>query len=251
MLRHRRSQQVGFTLVELLVVIAIIGVLVALLLPAVQAAREAARRAQCLNNCRQIGLATHNYHDTRQELPPSRIVDGWLTWAGLILPYIEQSNIGDQVLLRHKYDDQPQVVKETPVATYLCPSRTHDEILAVGTRNHVPDIGVKGDYAAVSSTFFTINETREYFDGAIVVPKLVDDGDGDSRTTDYKSLTSFKRITDGLSNTMMILRELIVDGSERYSIYDGDDNHRHYSGHREAMAPQCSCRNESSRILAT
>jgi prepilin-type N-terminal cleavage/methylation domain-containing protein len=85
--RHR-----GFTLVELLVVIAIIGILVALLLPAVQSAREAARRTQCSNNIRQIALASHNFHDTHLFLPPAFIGDnsdtpnGWATWGALILP---------------------------------------------------------------------------------------------------------------------------------------------------------------------
>lgn len=89
---QRRS---AFTLVELLVVIAIIGVLVALLLPAVQAAREAARRSQCTNNLRQLGLALHNHHDTFNVLPFAR--SGGrpqsISWAPLIMPYIEQNNL--------------------------------------------------------------------------------------------------------------------------------------------------------------
>jgi prepilin-type N-terminal cleavage/methylation domain-containing protein len=95
---HRVRRQRAFTLVELLVVIAIIGVLVALLLPAVQAAREAARRTQCLNNLKQIGLAIQNYHGVRNEIPPSRLPCHHGTWAALLWPYLEQSNIAQRWL---------------------------------------------------------------------------------------------------------------------------------------------------------
>src|SRR5438045_1403178 len=86
----------AFTLVELLVVIAIIGVLVALLLPAVQAAREAARRMRCQNNLKQIGIASHNFHDTIGELPRAYSPVTGLSWHVNILPYIEQQNLYSQ-----------------------------------------------------------------------------------------------------------------------------------------------------------
>ena len=97
--RARKPKQWGFTLVELLVVIAIIGVLVALLLPAVQAAREAARRTQCSNNLKQLGLALHNFHDTYNKLPVGTHDDDnrsfcWRTW---ILPYVEQTAMYNQL----------------------------------------------------------------------------------------------------------------------------------------------------------
>src|SRR6188474_2683919 len=86
----------AFTLVELLVVIAIIGVLVALLLPAVQAAREAARRMSCSNNLKQLSLALHNYEDTHKTLPPAGIDSNQMSWTVLLLPYMEQKPLYDQ-----------------------------------------------------------------------------------------------------------------------------------------------------------
>jgi prepilin-type N-terminal cleavage/methylation domain-containing protein/prepilin-type processing-associated H-X9-DG protein len=96
---QRRGERSGFTLVELLVVIAIIGVLVALLLPAVQAAREAARRSDCSNKLKQLGIALHNCHDTYNSFPPGMVDDdtGTFGWAVAILPFMEQKPLYDQI----------------------------------------------------------------------------------------------------------------------------------------------------------
>ena len=124
----------GFTLVELLVVIAIIGILIALLLPAVQAAREAARRMQCSNNMKQIGLALHMYHDTHNVMPPAGIkVNGRYRggWSVTILAHSEQSGILDSLAFPeyHYYSDRNKFAAMTPVPMFLCPSQgeTHTQ----------------------------------------------------------------------------------------------------------------------------
>jgi prepilin-type N-terminal cleavage/methylation domain-containing protein/prepilin-type processing-associated H-X9-DG protein len=113
----------GFTLVELLVVIAIIGVLVALLLPAVQAAREAARRTQCTNNLKQLVLACHNYMDSNKVFPPGMNNHG-LSGFVMMLPYIEQTAVYDQIAARNfsfrPWDAEPATT--TTISTFLCPS---------------------------------------------------------------------------------------------------------------------------------
>jgi len=131
----------GFTLVELLVVIAIIGVLVALLLPAVQAAREAARRAQCNNNLRQLGLALHNYHDVNQWFPMNYrpVAGGTYSWMQAILPFIEQQNMYSQLTLGGTVAlaNNTQVAN-TPIKTYRCPS---DGLLKNGLLSGASDGG--------------------------------------------------------------------------------------------------------------
>lgn len=110
----QRAPTRGFTLVELLVVIAIIGVLVALLLPAVQAAREAARRSQCSNNLKQIGLAFQNHHSTLNAFPPGAVLLEGSAWSADILPYIEQNNVFDQLTIGKRGEDKNQWAHNTP-----------------------------------------------------------------------------------------------------------------------------------------
>ena len=127
------ARRTGFTLVELLVVIAIIGVLVGMLLPAVQQVREAARRTQCANNQRQIGLAFQNHHSAQMKFPPG--VTDWrpffggdtsnrnLAWSVFLLPYMEQQNVFDQLDLSLAYDHPDNLAGGAVVIeTFLCPS---------------------------------------------------------------------------------------------------------------------------------
>jgi len=125
----------GFTLVELLVVIAIIGVLMGLLLPAVQYAREASRNAACRNNLRQIGLATMNFETAQKAFPPARIYQKQVgapgldcggtepSWMVRILPYIEQDNFYNQWDLSKPYRDHDPSITANPLPLYLCPTR--------------------------------------------------------------------------------------------------------------------------------
>src|SRR5262245_62985892 len=125
----------AFTLVELLVVIAIIGVLVALLLPAVQSARESARRGQCTNNLKQIGIAVHNYDDVWKALPPGCYHGVFGTWVLHILPFMEQTSLQQQYVnsggiqtFRNggiRYGGAQNLpVTTTQIKAYVCPSET-------------------------------------------------------------------------------------------------------------------------------
>jgi prepilin-type N-terminal cleavage/methylation domain-containing protein/prepilin-type processing-associated H-X9-DG protein len=121
-----RIARTGFTLVEVLVVIAIIGILVAFLLPAIQAAREAARRSQCQNNLKQIGVAVQNHHDARRVFPMGRngINQFAVSWAFFILPYMEETAIYNSwVPTVEVYKPQNDATMRTPIETYACPSR--------------------------------------------------------------------------------------------------------------------------------
>lgn len=130
-------QRSAFTLVELLVVIAIIGILVGLLLPAVQAAREAARRMQCSNNLKQMGLALHNYESASKRFPPSAVIDFSVTstanngsWGvhGRILPFLEQGNLYNEVDLTSAWDNQLSI-DQLKLAVYSCPSDAKGDIV--------------------------------------------------------------------------------------------------------------------------
>lgn len=139
-----RSPRHAFTLVELLVVIAVIGVIVALLLPAVQAAREAARRTSCSNNLKQIGLGIHNYAGTMKCLPPVGCYPpGWLgdSWSAQarILPYMEQQDLQNRANLDISYSAVVNLpVTRSRIPSYLCPSEVRDMERPDGAITHYP-----------------------------------------------------------------------------------------------------------------
>jgi prepilin-type N-terminal cleavage/methylation domain-containing protein len=177
----------GFTLIELLVVIAIIAVLIALLLPAVQQAREAARRTQCKNNLKQIGLALHNYHDTYTVFPPAGSYRvnvtqsaGWSVQARL-LPYIDQANLQNLIDFSLGYSVQPRV---TPVRVpvFMCPSEVNDRAYVDGSITYYP-----GNYAANYGEWFIWNPTNNSMGTGAFGPN---------------SKTSTRDFTDGTSNTL-------------------------------------------------
>jgi prepilin-type N-terminal cleavage/methylation domain-containing protein len=190
-MRHSKRRLSAFTLVELLVVIAIIGILVGLLLPAVQAAREAARRMQCSNNLRQIGLATQNYTDAHRAVPPfvcmAPGVSGTWSVHARILPYMEQQNLHTSIDFQYNYSDlvnapQHGDVSKSKVPSYVCPSEIRAEP-RIGTRQtHFPL-----NYAANCGTWFVFDAaSRRVGNGPFVVNRR----------------TTLAAITDGLSNTI-------------------------------------------------
>lgn len=222
----RRSRRQGFTLIELLVVIAVIAVLLAMLLPAVQKVREAAARAVCANNLKQIGLAVHLYHDTINLLPPGRR-DPNGTWAVYILPYLEENALADKWVLTKSYHTQSAEARQTSVKTYFCPARrvpggvsTDGDVSDGGGGGHIP--GALADYASCSGDN---TGTADYWwgtppaNGALITTYDWNTG----RTREV----SFVDITDGLSQTLLIgekhvPRDQFGRGSWDCSTYNGD-----------------------------
>ncbi|MBA2115214.1 DUF1559 domain-containing protein [Bremerella alba] len=220
---HSKPRQ-GFTLVELLVVIAIIGVLIALLLPAVQQAREAARRMQCTNNLKQMGLALHNHHDTYGVFPAglksvsNRDASGgskdWanrhgLSWQTLVLPFIEQQSLYEEI---RDENDNFDVYKDrfswwttgtnwgrVAIDGYMCPSCPMEEMNPNRSDN------AKSNYKAVNGS---------------MIPGDLGTDDAAYRTDASKfngtfwlnSETSFRDMTDGTSNTVMVAEQ---DGAQK------------------------------------
>ena len=223
----------AFTLIELLVVIAIIGVLVALLLPAVQSARESARRIHCQNNLKQLGLAVSMFHDTRKCLPPARFATrpneppayncalDQPSWTVHIMPFMEQENLYRKFDVFDSFEIAPKEVRQQPLNYLVCPTRRSldmavgettfvDERLPCGcggTSSRVP-AGALGDYAAnhgdVSSG--AIGESTDFYYGGngtgsiISVRPLCNGG----WAYDWVDKLKLANLFDGTSNTFLV-----------------------------------------------
>jgi prepilin-type N-terminal cleavage/methylation domain-containing protein len=201
----------GFTLVELLVVIAIIGILVALLLPAVQAAREAARRMQCSNNLKQIALGLHNYADTFQVFPsgwsePTAATREAWGWSAMMLPYVEQGSLHQQMRVAQgnmadnllSANWQPVVAGlVTPLTAFMCPSdsgyqnrgqvhndRRFNGAAGYAAHNYIPGVSNYMGNAGHNTARLNVEENTGIFFG--------------------NSRISFKDIRDGTSNTFAV-----------------------------------------------
>jgi prepilin-type N-terminal cleavage/methylation domain-containing protein len=242
----------AFTLVELLVVIAIIGVLVALLLPAVQAARESARRAQCSNHLKQLGLAVHGFEDVNKVLPPARMDNyGGVTWAVFILPYLEQNAFYQQWDINRWYYDQGpngNITRQTQLKIFYCPSRRRS--LNVSQNNDVPEIpfsgapgnvnvpGSLGDYAScngdtdadfiIAPNGALIQTLLTYTTGQVnpTPAGQVPCSGSPCVVQTWKSRTRIANITDGTSNTLVIGEKFVRLSSygfnEDTALFNGD-----------------------------
>lgn len=193
------NRRAGFTLIELLVVIAIMSVLIALLLPAVQAAREAARRTQCKNNLKQQGLAFLNIESAKGGFPPRRTTSSPKNgWAPYLLSYLEQKPLGDQYDLKLDFYAAPnQPLIRVPLAVFLCPSTPGTREIVVIDQNNVATgaIGAAGDY-------FAANSVDAYWWPADRRTAAADTLNSTAlRDNQFQKLAN---ITDGLSNTLLI-----------------------------------------------
>jgi prepilin-type processing-associated H-X9-DG protein len=223
--------------VELLVVIAIIGVLIALLLPAVQAAREAARRMQCTNNQKQVVLAMHNYHDTQQSFPWGTRGATMGTWAVQVLPFIEKNQIAVEYDWNFMFAQNPNrtLLNELMISTYTCPSdgnnnktsypaggREHNYVVCMG-REGVLAVSADRDPQQFNIQNILVNEgnteKNSQYRAMFTASCFPND---DTYIPAYPLTTTFEGVTDGTSNTVAI--------SETVQGVDGNSG-QDYRGH--------------------
>jgi len=199
-MRHvRRAKTAGFTLVELLVVIAIVGMLTSIMLPAIQASREAARKLQCQNNLKQLGVGLQNYVTAMNGLPPRRQTKSpYQGWGTFLLAYLEQTGISKNYNIKKDFFDavnRPYIAQFVPV--YICPSAEQGRLIEIIDLNNKPtgSTGAAGDYFAPNSVdaFWWPEPQRSQAANTTECTALLDNG-----------RRRLKQITDGLSNTLLV-----------------------------------------------
>ena len=203
------AQRNAFTLVELLVVIAIIGVLVGLLLPAVQSAREAARRMQCSNNMRQLGIAVHNYESAYKRLPAGwsdwrRTGEPGWSWAAGLLPFMEGSNVHNNINFALAIEAPGhELVRKTVIQTFICPSDTGVNLFEIAEGDgHHHHHSHRGSIDAEGHKLFWISKSN--YVGVFGTFEIHDAPYRGNGMFYGNSDRGFQDVTDGLSNTLMV-----------------------------------------------
>jgi len=196
-----RSAPRGFTLIELLVVIAIIAVLISLLLPAVQQAREAARRMQCRNNLKQFGLAIHNYESSHGSFPPGRVGFPMVFSAqAAVLPYIDDAALYNLI----DFNTAPTFV-EPPVQPYS------QNVVAAMTK--IPMYLCPSDFGSVQgNSYACTNYVVCTGSGSSATTRYIRSGDGVMMDVKLRGVIRFRDVTDGLSNTVAASEQTLGDG---------------------------------------